>query len=55
MLVNRLSKPITKIIMDLVEKNEKITKYAEPFCGMMRVGIEVRKKQQTIKEILFMI
>ena len=26
-----LSKPISKIIIDLVNRNENITKYAEPF------------------------
>ena len=49
-----LSKPISKIIMDLVEKNDKITKYAEPFCGMMRVGIEVMKKNnKQLKKFYF--
>ena len=51
-----LSKPISKIIIDLFNKNENITKYAEPFCGMMRVGIEVMKhneKDKNLKKFLF--
>ena len=39
----QLSKHICKIIINLVENDKNITKYAEPFCGMMRVGIEIMK------------
>lgn len=52
----KLSKPISKIIFQLVNKNDKITKYAEPFCGMMRVGIEVmieNEKKKIFKKFLF--
>ena len=51
-----ISKPISKIIIDLLDKNKSITKYAEPFCGMMRVGIEVMKhddKEKKLKKFLF--
>ncbi len=52
----QLSKPISKIIFQLVKKNDNITKYAEPFCGMMRVGIEVMKtneEEKIFKKFLF--
>jgi site-specific DNA-adenine methylase len=52
----QLSKPISKIIFQLADKNDKITRYAEPFCGMMRVGIEVmieNEKKKKFKKFLF--
>ena len=48
----QLSKPISKIIMNLIENDTNITKYAEPFCGMMRVGIEIMKNTK-MKQYLF--
>ena len=51
---SKLSKPISNIITKLVDENDKITKYAEPFCGMLRVGIEVMKKNnKQLKKFYF--
>tara|TARA_X000000950_G_C13771316_1_gene601139 strand:+ start:57 stop:842 length:786 start_codon:yes stop_codon:yes gene_type:complete len=40
----RLAKPITSIIMNEFDKNKSLKHYAEPFCGMTRVGIELMKQ-----------
>ena len=39
-----LANEISEIIINEAEKNN-IKKYAEPFCGMMRVGLVVMKKK----------
>ena len=44
-----LSKEISDIILKEANKNENIKNYAEPFCGMMRVGLEVMKKSEEDK------
>lgn len=41
---SRLAKPITKILLDLYEENPNMKNYAEPFCGMLRVGLELMKQ-----------
>ena len=48
----QLAKPICTIIINLVKKNETVSKYAEPFCGMMRVGLEIMKNIE-MKKYLF--
>ena len=44
---SRLAKPITKILLDLYKENPNINEYAEPFCGMLRVGLELMKQDQS--------
>ena len=50
----RLAKDIYKVIMKKVDENTKIQKYAEPFCGMLSVGLAVMKNDnKRFRKFLF--
>jgi site-specific DNA-adenine methylase len=52
---SKLAKYISKIVHKKAQKNPKIEKYAEPFSGMGRVGIQVMldDKNKTFKKYYF--
>ena len=51
----RLAPHISNIIFKKIKKNPSIKKYAEPFSGMMRVGIKVMEddKDKIFKKYMF--